>query len=407
MEFSIPLQTEKKQRMFIDYLNPLLRDILGGCFGCSGASTVPFRQTINGGIAIAGSFVPVEITVELQEHCVYIGLEIVDASCDIHEISIREKIQSIIQDSLAYALSERKRIIYTRYNLPYIGPALDGEYFINGMRIAPLFPDDKLKDNVDMERLLAIDIKTIAIDHYDAHSKSTQAVMQFAAQISLFLNIGIYFPAHESRFGYVDLINDHFSNPQRFQLNTGYLASTIGQLPKHGTLCPPGKYAGSFQRHYRMVGMLNMPTDVRRLYNSLKRQPESLQIAFDKCSRLNHVACIIGMLAPSAALAYRIAAIDAASKYTVNCRDPRKFIKQYTDNSSDRDRLIKRMWDNYRSGHFHEGAFLLGEYDVPDWHGPIVMGSYLTRTTEEGDIAEMIRSALKNWLQAIADDNIP
>jgi hypothetical protein len=310
------------------------------------------------------------------------------------ECSVRE----ILDAALQSAFVESRTPTFRRQLLYYIGPRLDGEYWLKGgIRLAPPPLDDPWPGLVNAERIAVLDFEVKSIDDQDANYLASEFSRRWAARLSLILDVDLYEQVGE----HVWVHDTDESSNLRFCRGVRDLP-TPTSMPKKGADCKLGE-KGPPLSMYVINGPLRPPSEIRKILRGLDDLPKPVQDAFDGAARMYQIGLSLVRRFPSAALAYRVAATEALAKIDPDCnKSASAFTRKYSPRVS--EELLNFLYGDIRSSHFHEGKFRLGEFLVQRnmEHVPVDPdGQLLSRRRYECFMAT--REALVNWMLSIAD----
>lgn len=396
MKIDLNLPRGEHQRLFLDYLNSALRQRHVGYHGSAGLRQDGFFES-----SVRGKFLLDEEQPELIWKVIkskegtlhYIEVLPSDQDSPDHtwELAVHEFITSV----LSAALAEKRQPFFQRVFFNYIGTQLDGEYWFQRIRFAPLWPEDPYPGLFNAERVVTFDMTVNAIDKDDALTLSREIARRQAARFSLLLNIGLYSQSHEHRW----VIKESTFKSERLQLGFIMQSTNISKMPAKGELCPLGKYSESLSARYRSAGrLISFPSQARQIFRAIDLAPPEVTDAFDHGARLCQVAAVVGHQFPSVGLAYRIAAIEAISKADKTSKNFGEFVRKHVASKKNLEEILDYMYGKVRSGHFHSGEFPLGEYNRETFIDPF-MDSDLVEQMEIHDTChEIVRKTIVNWI---------
>jgi hypothetical protein len=303
---------------------------------------------------------------------------------------------------LTATLADRRVKFFRRSFFFYIGPQLDGEYWLPGFRFAPGFPEDDQPYLLNAERVVSIDQEVLAIDDMQAHSIAEESSRRHAARLSLLLNVGLRRPDHSMRW--VLPAVDGTMATQSVRCQTVFIRpeTTLTSMPEKAARCPLGAYAGSLAARYRLAGELqSLPPEARKILRGVDQAAPEVTEAFDRGSRLYQVASVCGQQFPSVGLAYRVAAVEAISAADATCNGISEFMRKYVTSVDDIDPLLEYLYGHARSGHFHAGAFPAGEFLRANYFDPLMDMEWAERDSIHRTCHEITREAIVNWMQSV------
>ena len=300
-------------------------------------------------------------------------------------------VQSFIQEVMVSTLAESKHRFFKRSFVHYLGPTLDGEYWISGFRFAPLIPNDENPHLMSAERIFVIDQEVDAIDDFHANMVAEEQAKTISAQLSLILNIGLFEQQHEHRWVIYQPDNSSEVRSGRFQL--GYWEKpNQNTMPKKRELCNLGKYERSVYEYDKPISLTTCPIEARRILRGLKNCEIKKQIAFNNCARLYQIAMNEGRYMPSLNVSYKVGAIDAiANSYGKQWKDFMREIIPDIDNN-----ILDYLYGTVRSAHWHSGALPMRENDprTSDLTNPNHINIFMKRRKAES----ILRKGIITWV---------
>ena len=303
-----------------------------------------------------------------------------------------EQVRAIVESALAAAINAQKKRFFRRDTFAYMGPNLDGEYWIDRWRLAPAVPDDV---DFGTERIVYLDHWVEGVDHAHSISIGMVKAKKVATLLSLFTNIGFYSIPIECRWVYTGT-----NESKRFQL--GYHGTTPypSSMPKKGQDCPLGQNIVINRRELRSSlqedHLLHLPRDIRSLFRAFNKLAPIQQTIFFNAAALYWISLVAGRHLPTVQIAYRIAAIDALVEGKEHSqRSFVQLVKKY--NPDILDHALEDLYGKVRSAHFHAGEFPLGEYD-PLIIGPLSGPEQLERMNLRIGVPRIVQPTLIDWL---------
>lgn len=276
-----------------------------------------------------------------------------EATIEVHS-DWKTTANNIITTALISAFNEKRIKTTIRKIFYYIGPRLDGEYWIRNIRIAPASDDNNFPAAMNFERALVMDFEVDAIDKYDSIYLASELSRRVAARLSFLLDFDIY--ENPGDHVWVHTLN----NSKSERLNRGTLnIPPLSTLPKKGSECSAGDYGDSIISLGRTIGTLKMPKEARKIIKAIEESSRAEQDAFDGAVRLYQIGLSLARRFPTAALAYRVAAIDALQLGELSCNGFSQFMQKYSPAEKD---TLDYLHSTIRSAHFHAGKFEMGEF---------------------------------------------
>ena len=395
MIFDLGLPKGEDQQAFLDFLNYLLPLKLSvtsatahvdesGTFISECFATVPSGAKLSWSIFISHDGVLTKLLVKRVP--------------DTGRGEWRSQANDLVSEALASALAKKRTKFFKRSAFYYVGQQLSGEYWYRNVRIAPGFPEDPFPSLINAERVVFIDQDIQATDAQHAWVIGEAVSKRLAARLSFLLGVGLYPLQHVQRWVWPVVDDKPAENSVRFQAGFASPIPTPDRLPKKGKLAPAGKCSGSLQdpQHVTVGKILEMPSEWRKVLQWNDASEPSTVAAFDRASRLFQVALVSGVTFPSVGLAYRVAAVDAASQGTPDSIGFKQFVRRYAPHSTE---FLDFAYGAGRSGHFHAGEFPVGEFSERQsfssafFDAEIVQREWMVRQSQE-----MCSTAINAWI---------
>lgn len=406
MEIQLNLASGSRQRDFLDYLNSALRARMPNRSGTAGGlADGSFFSQITGAFSVDQSHV--ELTWRLQKAAdgtlASLSVQATDSSVSSQswQTAAREFVMSVLTATVA---AKRERF-FRRSLFYYIGPQLDGEYWLQGYRFAPVFPGDPKPHLINAERVVSIDQDIEALDDMHAHALAEESSRRHAARLSLLLNVGLY--RQEQSMRWVLPISGDQSESKSVCRHLGFSHpdAVLTAMPEKGKACSLGAYTGSLATPYRVAGKLHsLPREARKILHGVDQADPLVTVAFDRAARLYQVAVVCGHLFPSVGLAYRVAAVEAMSTADKTCNGFSEFMRRYITSRTDFDDILDYLYGNVRSGHFHGGEFPMGEFSRPGYFDALMDMDTMERDSVHRACYELTREAIVNWMQSVVPE---
>lgn len=356
-----------------------------------------FEARLGGALPVDGEGVEVEwIVVRSPQGSVEeIGLG-VEGEFDAPS-RLRAAATELLRNVTTAAFAERTEDRFIRTSFHYVGPNLDGEYWLPGFRVAPAIPDDEVPSARNLERVLLLDQTVRAVDGQHAVELGSERARRHAARLSLLLDRGLYYPRPDKVWVRARPSGGHGPNEAaRYQRGFPLHELRRDTMPGKGEECPLGRFHGSLTDwRFGPEGRLTLPVETRRLLRAIDSGDFRTREAFDACVRLYRVALLVERTHPTAGLAYRVAAAEAVATTTGEFRNFSEFIRAQLGEREGLDGLLNFLYGPVRSAHFHAGRFPLGEYlrmsaDITDPGREETRGRHL-----RGQM--LIRAAIVKW----------
>lgn len=396
MDIPVELPAGDPQRRFLDFFQARLRS---HAKSSSGESTFlddgSFRTIITGGFQFDEGAAELRWTITREPNGEIDRINVELAGDDATRGGWEKTAQDFVVRVLTSALTEDLQTFFRRQVYRYIGPTLSGEYWLPGFRFAPAIDEDELPSAVNFERAVFIELSVNAIDDLDANAISDQLAREHASRLSLFLDIGLYKAA--GYHGWV-LAAEEGQSPRNERRQVGYFpdASLPNALPDKGALCGLGEFKGSISDEFRALRVLTLPAESRRILRHVADDTR-FGIAFDSCARLYQVALNAGRQYPTVNLAYKIAAVEAIANANAEGTSFSDFMRKHANLSSDYDDFLQFLYGNVRSGHFHSGAFPLGDF-LGARFDFLMDSDALTQHHVQFQGHRLLRRVIANWI---------
>ena len=407
MDIALNIPDSPRQREFLDYLNSALRQRIASYSGSANyTDDGSFQSSIQGPFIVEQE--PVELIWKITKGAdgtlLSLAIESVDSSIPV--ATWHTPVYEFVTSVLATAFVEKRQKFFRRSLFFYVGPQLDGEYWLPGYRFAPAYPDDPHPHLINAERVVCIDQDVYAIDANHAFALSEEASRRHSARLSLLLNVGLYGPEHCQRWVW-PIIDDKPANESvRLQLGFNHPSLSLQEMPQKGNLCNLGGYKGSLAARFRVAGELqSLPREARKILRGVDSADPLIADAFDRGARLYQVALVCGRFFPSVGLAYRVAAVEAISKADKECNSFSDFMRKHITSQSDIGVILNYLYGDARSGHFHGGSFPMGEFNRRNFFDPLMDSEAVGRDSLHRTCYELTREAIVNWLNQMIPES--
>jgi hypothetical protein len=313
--------------------------------------------------------------------------------------SAPEEWQRVVEDTIRNTLVDLINGIsgkfFQRHFFAYIGPLLDGEYYITDFRIAPSQPTSAFPFGLG-EEILIIDLEAEGINPAHALALGRVQAKKIASLLSVFLNVGFYtIPTAESRWVYYG-----DDGCKCFQL--GYKSSIRmpSEIPRNGIECKAGDAyevdRNKMEEIFKPNEVLRCPRDIRVLFRTFHSLSPNEQAAYIGAASLFQIALVAGRHYPTVHMAYSVAAVDSLTKeHSMN-----SFLQLVCNLCPELQADdVEYFYRKCRSAHFHAGALPGGEFE------PTRMTLLMTprrdefvRMTLPRYTREAMRTVLIRWL---------
>ena len=294
------------------------------------------------------------------------------STVDTDEI-LDNKLYKMINNCLMEYINDVKTPYYKRSYYSIIsGCNLAGEYWFNGIRIAPLFVDDN-SQIVNSERIIVIDQVAYAIDNDEANKLAVENAENIVSLLSFIMDISIEEPVQK----YIYVLDEDFQN---FSRKNSYFIDDKCPLamPQKNILCKTARFEGSiFKSHeniYHFNNVLKLPSETRRIINRLFNGDKGLRNAVLNFSKIYRISKYVGLKYSTSEIAYQCAGIESISKFA----EEKSFSDFMTKYVGKDDKLYSFIYGHLRSGHFHSGEFDFYDFSInPNmFHNPEVQTNY-------------------------------
>ena len=396
MEIQLNLAPGDGQQEFIDQFNAALRRISNGGEGSGGFNRDGSFEACVIGVYRLGLGIEPRLTWTMRKP------PDGTLSTVAVEIDQRKPVQGwerLAAELVASALSATRAVsrstFFKRASYSYIGPALDGEYWLPGFRLGPAIPNDTEPSSQFSERWVDIDMNVDAIDATHAEGLAGERARRLAARLSLLLDLGFERPPFEFRWVMVRGRADSFEN-RRCQVMFNPSDPHPSAMPEQGALCPLGGFSDDFPM-YLPAGRVRLPKGIGRVLRGVDTRPHPIGAAFDGCAGLYQVGRVAGRQFPSVLLAYSIAAVDAITQADRSYDGFKGFMKSHSARGEDETSpFLNYLWGKVRSAHFHGGQFPLGEFGPA--HSNLFMDPEWVRSNRvRWDGVMAVRGAIIDW----------
>lgn len=406
MDIPLHLQAGPRQRDFLDYLNSALRSRMTNYGGRAGRlEDGTFFSSVSGAFPIDSGHAELTWTVYKSPDGDLTHLSVEPTDSGTSSSTWTAAAYEFANSVLAATLAERKQAFFRRTLFFYLGPNLDGEYWLPGFRFAPILPDDPDPHLINAERPVCIDQVVHAIDDMQAHALAEETARRQAARLSLLLNVGLYRSEQSMLWVWPTTDGQPAAASVRMHAQFNHPSASANAMPEKGAACSLGQYAGSLAARYRVAGELqSLPREARKILRGIDQADPLVADAFDRCSRLYQVASVCGRTFPSVGLAYRVAAVEAISAADSTVKGFSEFMRKYVKSTGDIESLLQYLYGPARSGHFHAGAFPMGEFSRQSYFDPLMDMDSVHRDSIHRTCHELTREAVVNWMQLMVPE---
>lgn len=406
MEIQLNLPRGQRQQEFLDYLNAALRGRISSSTGSAGINKDGlFESTVTGPFSVAQGAIHLSWRIKKDAKGTLLSVAVEASDPEVSEEKWRTAAHEFVTSVLATTLAETRKKYFRRSFFYYIGPQLDGEYWLPGYRFAPAYPGDPQPHLINAERVISIDQEAAAIDEMHAFALTDEASRRHAARLTLLLNTGLYRTEHVQRWVWPVVEGIPATESVRYQLGFVHPSANLSQMPKKGEQCSLGAYKGGLAARYRVAGeMLSLPPEARKILRSVDNADPLVANAFDCGARLYQVAAVCGRYFPSVGLAYRVAAVEAVCQADRTCKGFSDFMRKHVTSQTDLDEILDYLYRVARSAHFHGGEFPMGEFGRHSFFDPLMDADTIQQDTLHRTCYELTREAIVNWLSRLIPD---
>ncbi|SBS33813.1 hypothetical protein MAQ5080_02694 [Marinomonas aquimarina] len=409
-EMEMTLETEDQNKVFLNYLDSYIDPFVRGSFASAHSENGHFINRTN-------------LTLDIDGELSRVGFEVVysietglmtSIKFDCKERpSVEGKIQALIYQAYQGVISNKKEVFYKRYLYRYVGGRLNGAYSKGRtLLIAPYWPD---QDNVttDIERFFSVDVKVEAVDHEDANVKGNILADKLAAKLSFWLNLGIEGLSIEHIWGV-----SHKSGAPEGVLFQRCVPPEAPRIPKEMPSKKEFKAGevSDFQAQgiHNIMGDVYLPRCWKNLLSALEKSGDEINQAYDSCCFMYQMGLNAGRYHPTVQASYMVAAIEslALSEKEPSLRHFSNFMRFYcdlTENHKNENEVLKFLYEDVRSKHFHSGRFTAGEHEYSR-NSHISFQNVKSRMLRKKlDIGRyLVRIAIYNWgMDLIGKVNTP
>lgn len=333
------------------------------------------------------------------------GISSILTSCaDADATAVNAFVEEVVRSALANALSKKRQQFLHRRLASYVGPALSGEFWLPGFRFAPAVPDDVEPFRMDFERIVVLDFTVMAIDQNESAVLASKIMAAHLYRLALILQLNISTAPLEWVWVLPNPEGDLRQHSERRVRRFFHPIAHISSMPEKGQVCHQGVFKGSIADPIPRTGvdLISVPTESRALLQLATRAPLAEALAIDACARMYSLSLVMDRHSQSAALAYRVAAIDAivtAMKPTFTSVSD--FVRRYCTGLGPNDPVLDFIYGAVRSGHFHAGSVPLdGNPQIP-FH-PLMEPTFYRQAVESHRAQTITRTAIGGWLKEIA-----
>ncbi len=398
MLINLNMPANESQREFINSLNAAIR----GLATSSSRSIAGFDYfgdfvgKVYGPCTLAAGVVTLSWKLHKSSDGILQSLEIEDVD-GMGNIPWEQEVYQLVIKLLTSELNPCRSTYFQRSLLFYVGPQLDGEYWLPGFRFAPLWPEDPEPYLFNAERVVVLDHDVPALDEIHARSVADQSMRRISARLSLLLNIGLY-TNHQTQCWVLEEADGSIKSERRLR---GYIdsAEKITAKPRKAQLCRPGSYDGDIRSNCMVAGkLLSLPRESRKILRGIDHASPEITKAFDNSARLYQVGKVCGKDFPSVGLAYQVAAVEAMCQADGVHESFSDFVRAYVEPRSDLDGILDQLYGSIRSGHFHGGAFPAGEFLRQGLFDAFMSDEEIRRISLGRACEEITREAMVNWM---------
>jgi hypothetical protein len=320
----------------------------------------------------------------------------VSTPADIDEPSFAAFVDAFLLEVLDASLTGALERFTVRRQFTYLGPPLDGEYWLTGkLRIAPHDTARELRPRDGwVSQSLLIDQEVDAIDEEHAWAIASDRASIITARLSLILDVGIMLPPEQ--WVWTTTKEGEADGSWRFRCAPDE-KRFIGALPGRGSECAPGAWKGELLNGLDGGRKLSLPPETRRVFRFAESAPETIGAAFDGCCRLYQLAKVLPHEFTSAILALKVAAVDALASKVESDGKFETFVAARSPLLKNHPEVLKVLWGSVRSAMFHGGEPYLRDLIRP--RGPADFEGARLRDIEV-QAETVIRQAIMAWVRS-------
>ncbi len=399
MEFELNIPRGSRQQEFLDYLNAALRTRIASYTASARQEGGIFESSAAGPFSFGADSVPLAWRLMKDTDGALLRITVESTDPKIPEEKWKNAVHEFFNSVFSAAFSEKRERHFLRTFFYYIGPQLDGEYWLPRYRFAPAYPSDPEPHLINAERVVSIDQEVDAIDRMHAFVLADETARRNAARLSLLLNNGLYRSEAIQRWVFPVDGGNSVSQSVRYQLGFMNPAANLSKMPDKGAQCPLGLYKGVLARQFWIAGeLLSLPPEARRVLRYVDNAPPRINHAFDRGARLFQVAAVCGQMFPSVGLAYRVAAVEAICQADGSYQSFSDFMRAHVKSRGNLDHVLDHLYRAVRSAHYHGGEFPSGEFNRQQFFEPLMDAEVAGRDTLLRTCHELTREAIVNWI---------
>lgn len=395
-EYSLSgIRKKERKILFLNYLDSELRGHIKSVFSSSDITSsghVSHTQAVieSNGVESNVNIVVVE---DIIDGISCIRYEGDDSSA---ELLIKESIVAASQK----AIDQHEEEYYFCFHYCYVGEQLDGEYWFNGVRLAPFNYIEENKIVYNMERYVTLEINSTGLDEEQAKIVAVEKADRLIAIVSFLLDIGFYQPKNTHVWV---LSEPHYTKSVLAQRGFISQDQPRNKMPAKKKLCKSGGCDDVIVTMSRMNDTIKLPKGYRDVFRLLDELSEDEKEIFCRAALMYQMSLNFGEEHPTVQISYMVSAIDTLSKVEKNTKDKNfgAFIRKYTKEYEEREDVIDFMHGKVRSGHFHSGEFQAGEYTASR-NNLITFKGYHARQLELNirNSKILLRRCFINWINS-------
>jgi hypothetical protein len=404
--FELNLPPNESQTEFLAHFNSALRQIQEAGHGTAGFRTDgSFVALSTSRVKIGGSSCELRFSLITGPDRVLSALEV--ETVDEASVDWEPAIEALVRQALTSALARRRIEFFHRLPLSYFGANLDGEYWLGGFRLAPAIPNDPEPHLINAERIVYLEFTTNAVDRDQAFVLARTFVRKQLARLAFLLDFSFIEPDYTMRWVQPP---PSAADPDPRSVRWATVFRPQESLPprkaKKGEFCHAGKFSGSLKDRFRLSAgdLVTLPTESRAIFRALNVDPR-FEFAVDACARLYHLSQVIHRHSTSAALAYRVAAVDSLCQNFAAGSSPSGFLRHWLTPFPGLEDLLNTLHGSIRSAHLHSGATPLDQHSPVPFH-PFFTSDYVMQS----QLADLgfwaTRDALMRWLVVESETRI-
>lgn len=322
----------------------------------------------------------------------------------LSEDDLKGEVQGILLAAIDRYSADDTEKRWVRSYAAYPGLPLAGWYDFGDWRVAPvrgIWENAEDEEQRKVRAILQVDVEVDSVDRIDALETAVERETQVLAWLTFFLSR----PVERLDSGQHVLVAGPDNSPVLARRWVPAARKTVEcDSSPFNEPTARGEWGEDLLFPWREPGQ-QKPTRntiaVSALRFQRRAQPKQLE-AFDTFARVNHVAALVPKGFRAAALALRVAAVEALAqnlpRYAGTSGDKQRFLEFMSQYSPLMEKESDRLYGRWRSGVFHSGEFASIDRGYPhiDLAGISAEMDYLNRS------GEFLRRSVVHWVESIA-----